>query len=414
MKRSLATTLALVLMAAACGESAVTSTTAAPTTSGVSTAPSTTTVNSTTTSPNRTTAPTIPEPLEPGWMVIGVADNDVLNVRAAASASSPKIAELGPHAVGVATTGLGTSSHLTPGWWEVPLDEGGTGWVNSRYLALSPLWTVPFATTPCSTGVSNTSPPTISSADHVMALDYLKSEECDRFVVLLGERGALGPPDWPMTPADAVPEGVEVTVLGSVVAIHLPTSVDGVRPMATERAFGSGTAFVVRAGGGGRDLDVNLHFDRNKSAHAFFLSDPARIVIDLTDAPTGTGLDLAPLMGALTVLSHRINVDVDAPASLPIIITGYSRPFEAQGAVELRTTAATPGGGTPVVASWDGDFGPRQAAAYSYMTTDYAETWGSFSFELVDVDPGTYELFVGEFSAKDGAPLGVYDQITVG
>jgi len=342
-----------------------------------------------------------------------VAANDVLNVRTAASAAAPKIGELEPDAVGVLTTGLGTPSHLTPGWWEVALDGGGTGWVNSQFLALSPLWSVPFAATPCNTGASSPSPPAASSADHVMALDYLESEECDRFVVLLGERAGVGPPDWPMTPAGAVPGGVEVTVIGNVVSIHLPAGVGGVRPIATERNFGSATAFVVRrAGEGGRDLDVNLHFDRNRSSRAFYLADPARIVVDLTDAPTGTGLELAPLMGHLTVLSHP--ADLSSPASLPITITGYARPFEAQGSVELRTSAATPGGGTPVVASWDGDFGPRQGAAYSFMTTDYTETWGSFSFTLVDVDPGTYELFVGEFSAKDGAPLGVYAQITVG
>ena len=47
------------------------------------------------------------------------------------------------------------------------------------------------------------------------------------------------------------------------------------------------------------------------------------------------------------------------------------------------------------------------------LTPDWVEAWGAFDFTLVDVAPGTYELFIGEFSARDGSPMGITQTITV-
>ena len=39
---------------------------------------------------------------------------------------------------------------------------------------------------------------------------------------------------------------------------------------------------------------------------------------------------------------------------------------------------------------------------------------GQFAFVIEELDPGAYELFVGERSAKDGSPIGIFLPIEIG
>ncbi len=149
--------VALAVMAAACGDDAesadttvvtttslaATSTTTAPatTTTGAPTtttaAPTTTTTSSTTAAPTTTTLPG--EPIDvPPWRgdivaVVGVAHDDVLNVRAAPGIDQAIVATLDPLEDNVLV--LGNARSLPKSiWTQVELD-GVTGWANISFLA---------------------------------------------------------------------------------------------------------------------------------------------------------------------------------------------------------------------------------------------------------------------------------------
>lgn len=65
--------------------------------------------------------------------VTGVADDDVLNIRAAPSGSAPIIGSFGPRAVGIEA--IGPNDART--WAQVNTGEG-TGWVSLKFLARQP------------------------------------------------------------------------------------------------------------------------------------------------------------------------------------------------------------------------------------------------------------------------------------
>ncbi len=130
---------------------ATTSTTDATTTSADATTTSdatTTTEGSTTSSPESTTAPTGPVPDEdlpgeffdlnpvPGSIlaVVGVAHDDVLNVRLRPGADQAIVATLGPVSNEFEATGRG---RLLPNsiWYEGTTATGVVGWVSSRFTS---------------------------------------------------------------------------------------------------------------------------------------------------------------------------------------------------------------------------------------------------------------------------------------
>ncbi len=113
-------------------------------------AESTTTTSSTPpTTASSTTAPTVPAPAPddslpgtaldmgpgPGTTVgvVGVAFDDVLNVRTIPDATSDPIASLPPMAADIVHTGRKRSVGASI-WWEVQVPEG-VGWANARFLA---------------------------------------------------------------------------------------------------------------------------------------------------------------------------------------------------------------------------------------------------------------------------------------
>ncbi len=405
----------LLLLAVACGDAGevgqtVPPTTAAPVVTTTTAVPATTAPPGTTTTaaPATTTSVVVTTTLgvdDSGYVVVGVADDDVLNVREGPGVEHPIVAELAPDATGVATTGFATGD-----WWEVTIDDG-TGWVNSTFLALPAPLTDGFDARPCFTPPSTEAEGELSDADHLLALDHVVGgDDCERFVFLLGT-GAYGyGPLWPFNADPVVPQGWEADVSGSTVTVALPAQVDLVRPTATEGDFGDALAFVVGREDGG--LDVQLHFADPVDAEVFAAHDPARLLVDVRRLPSDGGRTLPYVGGQTAVLAAD---PLGEGATLPVTIRGYGRPFEAQGIVRLLTFDGELGAGEPVAATWDGIGGVSTGTEAGYMTSDWTRTWGSFEVTLVDVPagPGRYQLFVGDLSAEDGEPVGVYVPIAI-
>ncbi len=221
----------------------------------------------------------------------------------------------------------------------------------------------------------------------------------------------MAEPPWRADPATAPPSGISVSPEGSVVTVTLPAQVASVRPTATEADFGTVKAFVVREfpeGSTPGPLLVRLHYSQNVSVGAWLLNDPARVVVDTRPAPTGTGLDYTPVVGPLVALERPVNVDVAGPGvGLPITVAGYARPFEAQGAVTLEAATGSLSPDTTI------DGVPASDGVGSFLTTDWVDAWGRFEFTIDGLDPGRHRMFVGDFSAEDGTPIGLTHEFTV-
>ena len=134
--RPLALTAVVALAVAACGggaDTADTTTTGSEPTTTITAAPETT---STTTEPPTTTLPGDPIDIGPSagdvLAVIGVAHDDVLNVRAAPGTDQAIVVELEPFADDVVAVGNSRSLPRSI-WFEVDVD-GVTGWSSSSFL----------------------------------------------------------------------------------------------------------------------------------------------------------------------------------------------------------------------------------------------------------------------------------------
>lgn len=143
--------VAVTLVVAGCGDdsASTTDTTITDTTVSSTTATSTTAPPTTTAPPSTTAgAPTEPRPgdelagepfdLAPAdgavLAVVGVAHDDVLNVRAGPGVDEPVAAELAPTAADVEATGRARMLDESI-WWEVVTTDGVYGWVNAGYTA---------------------------------------------------------------------------------------------------------------------------------------------------------------------------------------------------------------------------------------------------------------------------------------
>jgi len=68
------------------------------------------------------------------YAVIGVAENDVLNIRQLAGSNYPVVGSFPSDAINVMRTGPIAGEQNGPMWMEVQNPSGGTGWVNAAYL----------------------------------------------------------------------------------------------------------------------------------------------------------------------------------------------------------------------------------------------------------------------------------------
>jgi uncharacterized membrane protein len=77
---------------------------------------------------------------EPGftYRVVNVTSDDVLRVRSQPDASAPVIGNLPPDATGIILTGVRQNVGQVS-WWQIIVEaaDGGAGWVNSRFLAMT-------------------------------------------------------------------------------------------------------------------------------------------------------------------------------------------------------------------------------------------------------------------------------------
>ncbi len=139
MRRAGLVAIALVVIASGCGGADVAdSTTTTPTTQPDTT--TTTTVEPTTTTSVPDTTTSLPgDPIDIGpqpgdvLAVIGVAHDDVLNVRAAPGTDQPVVEELDPLAADVVA--LGNARALPASIWLEVETEDGSGWANSSFFA---------------------------------------------------------------------------------------------------------------------------------------------------------------------------------------------------------------------------------------------------------------------------------------
>ena len=147
------------------------------------------------------------------------------------------------------------------------------------------------------------------------------------------------------------------------------------------------------------------------------LEDPARLVIDLRDVLASSGPGPGPVVGTGVAVTQILSRGAAGAPLIPeIVVSGYARPFEATGTVELRTIAEEPGTGAPATATFSGfEFlGTVRDSRYGFMTNDYIDAWGQFLFQIDELEPGAYELFVGQQSAKDGSLIGIFHPLDVG
>ncbi len=378
--------------------------------STTTTAPNT----STTSTPTTTTAVASPAI---GWHVVDVASNDVLNVRQSPSAVSPIVGTLAYNQDDVTVLPRAGNPIGGPAWYGVRLTDGTEGFVNSRFLGHPSTWDSGIAGAPCTTsrssGEATASTPTSGDASAVVGLFQVSAGNCDRYVIVLG----LDSVDVFET-ADTLGGGeVRVTSGGTRVTVELPDSITGVAPQATNADFTDALALTVlpiNTTGSPDRLEVRFLHDSSRIAGVTVLSNPARIVIDVGSAPTGTGLDYAPVVGTgNTILEHPVDQSADKlGVAHPFSVTGYARWFEAQG----YATIATADGARPTDISWSG---PSMITANGSMASIYAfyiPTWGEFTF-TVDLPSGGYELFVGDDCMSDDGnssqPCGVTETFDV-
>ena len=365
--------------------------------------------------------PPVPEP--PTTAATGfVVTADAVDVLAEPFEAGEVIGTVGPDSPELVTTGLATPDLPDAGLWEVELDDGSIGWIDSRSLQLPDDWRAPLADQPCApvedfaNGLTELVDAGESNADHVFALDYERSADCDRLVAVFGTSGSFAnDPPWPHSLAPRSPSGITVFAGPAGVEINLPPEIAEVRPTSSERELDDGAAFVVRNSRGG--LSIMLHFEAEKELSAMLLEDPARLVIDLRDVLASSGPGPGPVVGTGVAVTQILSRGAAGAPLIPeIVVSGYARPFEATGTVELRTIAEEPGTGAPATATFSGfEFlGTVRDSRYGFVTNDYIDAWGQFLFQIDELEPGAYELFVGQQSAKDGSLIGIFHPLDVG
>lgn len=419
-RRSVSALLPLLLILAmigiACGETSppvggvaepsttVDSTTSPPVSTGAPVESPTTLSSETTT----TTVAVVEEdasadPVRVGYRVVDVAADDVLNVRAGPSSEDEIVGSLAHDSSGVVVTRTWDAP-----WWGVLLDDGTEGWVHSRYLAIDEAWTAHFEAIPCAASDTpwdqtqvSLEPGGGSNADFVYGYDFLSSPDCDRLVIQLGTRSELTarPPDYPSIAADRVPAGVEVASAANHVIVALPESLADVHYPATTAEFDNAILAVTYGPGGWQDLEAHLVFDSERVAHARFLDDPARVVVDVRPASDPSGVDLAPYLDGSFILTEPALWDGRVPGTRPpLTITGYGTAYESHVWMNLNRVD---GGDDHIDALWTGGSnctdnpGAPTARGDAYCTmTSSGWIWGSFAVTIDDLDPGTYRFYM--------------------
>lgn len=368
----------------------------------------------TTTTPNPTTSTIVAANDRVGWHVTGVAVGDVLNVRSGPSASAPIVGSIAPDGNRVELLPRARNPVGESAWYGVRLEDGTEGFVNSRFLTRPSTWEAGIATVPC---VSQSSQGDITAvtgasgdASAVIGLFEFPVANCDRYVIVFGVDSV----DEFQTASILGGGDVRVTSGGTRVTVVLPSTITGVASQATNADFDNALALtVLPISESNGDLEVRFLHSSSRVAGVTILSDPARILIDVAPAPTGAGLDYAPIVGDGTILEHPIDPSSDklGVGSL-VTVTGYGRWFEAQG----YATLTSPDGSAPTDILWSGPSIFFQDGGMAGVYALWWPTWGEFTFTL-DLTAGSHELFVGDDCMTEiddtSIPCGVTDTFDV-
>lgn len=211
-----------------------------------------------------------------------------------------------------------------------------------------------------------------TDAESIGTITWDAQAGCEQFTIeLVTDQGA------PAT----TPPSVTVELLREISVLRVHLAVDGTA--LTDQLVETGLVsryFVVRKVD--RSLFVDFHLTGPAVARASLASGPAAVVIELE--PGGTAYSGASAIGDLVVLTSP----QAGPNPVPVVIEGYGRQFEATVVYLFRQ---------------DGLVLLQDVT----NSTDYSETWGSFTTTADPGVSGQMQLFVGQFSAEDGSERGV-------
>ncbi|HJQ27708.1 MAG TPA: Gmad2 immunoglobulin-like domain-containing protein [Rubrobacter sp.] len=213
-------------------------------------------------------------------------------------------------------------------------------------------------------------------ADTVLSVRYGVHGGYERAVIDLGTGEE---------PAGTVPKWTLVSPKGDgLLRVTLPSAS---ATCVSDGVFGDGllgSFHVVRAPEGGMFVDF---FARRAFLYRVLeIGDPARLVVDFK--PTGAALEVPlPAEGGDTVL---VEPRPKAMISDPLMVSGYSRNFEAADTITLTDS--------------DGKVLVRRTV----LSNDWSSTWGYFETTLdLPAFAGKGTLKVGTQSARDGSFEGV-------
>ncbi len=382
------------------GQTSVPASTPPPsTTTAPSSTPPTTNATTPTTGPSTdgstttTTTIRVDTSTNVGWYVTGVAAGDVLNVRSAPSVNAEIVGILRPNQDDIAVLPMAANPIGGTAWYGVRLPSGTDGFVNSRYLAHPNTWDAGLKTTACtaqiSTGSQVATTPADGDATTVVGLFQFQTATCSRYVIVLGN--STGDT---YTAGEILGGGDVVVTSGKTrVTVALPDPIVEVVPQATNSDFNLALALTVVPVERPDGLEVRFLHQTGRVAGVTVLSNPARIVIDVAEAPVGEGLDFRPVVETgNTVLEHPIdqsNDNVGVRGGFTLI--GYARWFESQGYAELKTRNDE----DPDSITWSGPSLYASDGGFVAVTAPHQPTWGEFILTAT-VAPGKYRLFIGD------------------
>ncbi len=189
-------------------------------------------------------------------------------------------------------------------------------------------------------------------------------------------------------PAGALgPVGVEYNETLGIVRVNLPTAIARTA-VADSLVDGDlvNRVYVVRTESGSLAIDIHVTPGAAVALRAFAVDAPSRIVIDLRPDP-----EAAPVIGAVRAGTVVVLAPAPGPAETPIVVSGYTRSFEAY-----------------VVARLYDDRETTALVEQSTIASDWAEMWGEFTITFVDPPHRSLQLFVGSESPRNGDLEGVW------
>ncbi len=276
-----------------------------------------------------------------------------------------------------------------------------TGCAGGASTATSSTSTIP----PPSTSTTTTTPPPVTDPPDVpVCLDGDIPFSTGGLVATLGERSGdaavIGGIGWAdhgrcerlvidLLTAGGAPAGSlgEATVSFrdevGIVRVELPARATGIAASVIEGRLVE-RVYVVRLPDGRLAADIHLGTDDAVEVRGFDLGEPTRVVVDIGPSDDGMGRLAAPTLGDNVV----VLTPPGGPAEYPLVISGYARTFEANVVAILSRDGA-------------------EGAETFTTATDWAEAWGAFEIVFEAGPDGSVTLFVGEFDARDGSPVGV-------